>query len=189
MDNPSYSSREELLRLCSGGDEKAWAYFVEEFSPLIRWAIKHKISRSFNYVDENDIKDIFQQTFTHIWHSNRLANLQKPGSLPAYLTVIAQNLTIDFFRKKRRFLKIKARRLTEKEFCAADNPRTESYNRQIEKDVKEQISNLPIKERRIIQLDIFYDLKHREISEMMEISINTVSVSYTHLTLPTKRIV
>lgn len=161
--------------LCSRGDEKAWAHFVEEFSPLIRWAIKAKISRSFDFVDESDINDIFQQTFTHIWLNNRLATLQKPGSISAYLTIIAQNLTIDFFRKKRRFLRVKAQGLAEKGLCAANNPRTESYNRQIERDVKEEISDLPIKERRIMELDIFYDLKHREISEMMEISINTVS--------------
>ena len=175
MDNPSYSSKEELLKACSGGDEKAWADFVEEFTPLIRWAIKRKISRSFDFVDDGDISDIFQMTFAHIWSNNRLTSLKNPGSISAYLTIIAQNLTIDFFRKKKRLMRLKSRKLTEENPCMASNPRTESYNRQIEEDIQEQINGLPLKERRIMELDIFYDLKHREISEMMEISINTVS--------------
>lgn len=166
---------DELLKLCLTGNERGWAVFVERFACLIRWAIKVKISKSCLSIDENEIDDIFQQIFTDIWRNNRLSILKSSGSLSSWLVIVAQNAVINFARSKRRFLKSQAEELSEDTAHTSSNPRTEADSSQLHKTIEELISALPLKERRIISLELFYDLRHREIANIMSIPINTVS--------------
>lgn len=164
-----------LLKLCLIGDERAWARFVGRYACLIRWAITMKISNSRLSIDENEINDIFQQVFTDIWRNNRLRALKNARSLSSWLVIIAQNATINFARNKRRIPESQAEQLNEDAVHISINPRTEIDNSQLYKTVEELISSLPLKERRIMTLELFYDLKHREIANIMGIPINTVS--------------
>jgi len=174
LDKSDLSKNEELLKSCSMGDERAWSFLIERFSPLVRWAIRSKISRSTLYVDENDISDIFQQTFAQIWRKNRLKDLRNPKAIASYLTIIAQNLAVDFLRSRKRLINLC---ITEDNLnlLAIDNPRDESQNKQLCKEVDLFIDALPLRERRIMTLELFYDLKHREISAVMGVPLNTVS--------------
>ena len=165
---------DRVIELCLIGNEKAWSLFVERFATLIRWAIKDKISKTRLIVGANDIDDILQQVFADIWRKNRLRSLKKLSSIKAWLVIVAQNATIDFVRKDQRFRS--ASDILENESgCTAVDPRTETDSSDLRKVVNELISDLPIKERRIMTLELLYDLKHREIASIMNIPVNTTS--------------
>lgn len=170
------TSADELIRLCIAGDEKGWSVFVERFARLVRWAIRVKISQSLVSVNEYEIDEILQQIFVDIWKKNKLKNLNNPESISSWLVVIAQNATVDFIRSKIRLPATQAEDLMEEAIPAStDNPRTEAEDDQLYKTVEELIELLPLRERRIITLELFYDLRHREIANIMGMPINTVS--------------
>lgn len=167
---------DQLLKLCIVGDEKAWAIFVEQFTALLRWAIKVKISKSCLSIDENEVDDILQQLFTDIWRNNRLKALRNSRALSSWLVIIAQNATINFAREKGRFLESQSEQFDEDIAAYTTvNPRTETDNSQLYKTVEELISALPLKEQRIMALELFYDLKHRQIANIMGRPVSTIS--------------
>ena len=102
MDCKANNCDEEFLKLCVIGDEEAWARLIKNFSNLVRRAIRVKALRFFLYINQNDMDEIFQQTFAHIWCNNVLSKIAKPRSMPAYITIVAQNVATDFLRKKKR---------------------------------------------------------------------------------------
>jgi len=170
----SYTN-EELVSLCLARNEVGWNEFVERFSWLIRHSIKSKILKTRVLFCEGDVDDIFQSTFTKIWQTNSLSELNDPGSLRAYLVIIAQNTTADFLRKRYRLLRRVGSSVDVEMIASQANPRSESHDNQLNSAINEFLNELPIKERRIMTLDLLYDFSHRQISSLMSIPINTVS--------------
>jgi RNA polymerase sigma-70 factor (ECF subfamily) len=175
VNGASYKNEDDFIKSCCAGDEKAWGCLIEHFSPLVRWAIRDKIYSVTGFVNESDIDDIFQQTFTHIWCNQKLKSLKNTNSISAYLVIIAQNRAIDFLRRHKRLSEPKDDKVFGEAPKAHYNPRLESHNKQLHEVIEYIIEALPLKERRIITLDLFYDFKHRQIAEFMGMPINTVS--------------
>lgn len=176
MNSAEKHENEELLNLCAKRDEKGWKRFVERFGPLVAWSIRDKIGRENIPLGSSDIDDIIQQTFSHIWHRDRLKDLKNPRSISAWLVIVTHNITSDFVRKNRpsaRFLP--PEELSESIADTGADPRAETDNKQLHEAVEGMVADLPIKERRIMTLELFYDLKHREIAGIMGIPVNTVS--------------
>lgn len=169
------AQEDELLKSCLRGSEEAWSIFVGRFARLVRWAIKARVLNCRLAIDENEIDDIFQQVFADIWRNNRLKTLRNGRSLSSWLVIVSQNATIDFARKNMKLSQPQAEGLGDDTARTSITPRTETHNSQLYKTVEELVSALPLKERRIISLELFYDLKHREIANIMGIPINTVS--------------
>lgn len=176
MNRAGHWDNKELLDLCISGDEGAWKSFVERFAPLVFWAIKQKASRETASVNKSDIDDIFQQTFSRIWRNNRLNDVKNPNSISSWLIIVAQNTASDFIRKNRSSSRFSTLEEPPEGIASSPtNPRTEADSRQLYQTIEELVADLPLKERRIITLELFYDLKHREISKIMDMPINTVS--------------
>ncbi len=166
----------ELLRLCILGDEEAWISLVKKFSCLVRRAIRYKVIKLFSHVSQNDLDEIFQQTFAHIWCNNVLSKITNPRSISAYLTIVAQNVASDFLRNKKRLNRLGSPyRDHHCESMQTDRSRSEIDSRQLNNVISELVKNFTLKEERIITLDLLYDLKHREIAQIMDMSINSVS--------------
>jgi len=176
MDDNSNNRDEEFLRLCVIGDEEAWVCFVQKFSRIIRRAIRSKTLRFFSNINQNDLDEIFQQTFAHIWCNNVLSKITDPRSIPAYLTIVAQNIATDFFRKQKRCNRFNENSIDcNSANLATDTSRQEINSRQLNSAIEELVKAFTLKEERIITLDLLYDLKHREIAHIMDMSVNSVS--------------
>jgi len=171
-----FASDEELIEGCIRSDEKAWSGFVHRFSSLIRYSIKKKMLSFLPVVSDDDIDDIFQQIFDHILSKERLRELKKPGSIGAYLTIISQHITIDFLRKRKAYFNIDSPNiLCDSSLIVDSTPRSESHRNELNQIVNNFIENLSQKENRIVALEVFYGLKHREIAAIMNMPQNTVS--------------
>ena len=164
-----------MLTRCGSGDSNSWNEAVEQFGPLVRWAITDRFFRSIKYIDENEIDEIFQQAFINLWHRLKTTRIKNPRTIPAFLIITAHNAAADFFRKKRKFSQLHIELIKEHFTSTKNNPRTEADNNRLYNEIEGLINLLPVKERRIMTLELFYDLKHKEIAEIMGISINTVS--------------
>jgi len=176
MDVKGIESDEELLGLCIDGNERAWACLVHRFSGLVCKAIRYKANKHVFCINQNDLDEISQQTFAHIWCNNALHKIDNPRSIPAYITIIAQNITADFLRKRRRgSLDRTADTGYQNHSIESNSPREEAHNRQLSGTIDNLIEELTLKEKRVITLDLKYDLKHREIALIMDMPVNTVS--------------
>jgi RNA polymerase sigma-70 factor, ECF subfamily len=168
-----------LLKMCADGDDKAWEGLVKAFSPLVYRTIRQKAFFNFTSIAQSDIEEIFQQTFTNIWRKKSLNRISSAKSIPAYLTVIAQNTAMDFFRKNISQKKIKETYPSDTTY--KKTPRDESHQRQISSDIDYFINGLTVKEREIITCELVYELKHREIAHLMNMPLNTVSTIIARL--------
>lgn len=163
----------ELVQRCINGDADAWSEFVDRYSGLIYWAIKRKLNKYDSTYIMSEAEDIYQLIFALIWEKKSLINVRERGSISPWLVVLASHVTIDFIRKRkreedylRRDFKLVAKSQNTKEVV-------------LEKEEKclldEAIKLLNEKEKRYIELNYLADKKHREIAEIFNTSVNSVS--------------
>lgn len=167
-------SDEQLIKLCVAGDDKAWKVFVRKFSNLVYRAIRIKAGKESFFLADSDINDIYQLVFTNIWKKNSLKQLRNITSLRAWIVIIAQNTAIDYLRRQKK-ADCLSNAIPYCENFTSQNPRSKAHSNQFYKLVEEVIKEFPLKRRRILSLDLIYEFKHKEIAQLMGISVNTVS--------------
>lgn len=162
----------ELVKRCIVGDADAWSEFVDRFSGLIYWAIKRKLNKYNCTYLTSEVEDIYQHIFASIWEKKSLANVCERVNISPWLVVLASNFTIDFIRKKRfeeRFLRGDA----EKEAIKHEEPHI--FAEENKRLLDEAIKLLNEKEKAYLELTYIAGKRHREIAEIFNTSINSVS--------------
>lgn len=144
--------------------------------------VRHQ-SRLFSYIlfmvrDEDKANDLFQETFvkviTYLHDGKYTAN----GKFYSWMTCIAHNVVVDYFRE-----------FKESRFCDAPNGNDlsnsirlsietvsreeELVSQQVLVDVRRLMDALPALQREIVYMKYYQELTFREISEILDISINT----------------
>ena len=120
--------------------------------------------------DLHEAEDIVQQTFITLWNNRLKINTEK--SIKSYLYRITYNTYIDIYRKQKRsdsfFNELKEQVLRER---ITEDP--EILEKRITK-LKNTIEILPEQCKKVLYLNKFENLKYKEISEQLDISIKTV---------------
>lgn len=150
----------------------------EAFDILLR---RHQ-ERVFNYIlriikNEDVANDIFQETFVKAILTIKQGRYTENGKFPAWISRIAHNLIIDYFRQEKSENHQSADLeevdiLNRKELCEAtieDN----LISAQIREDVKDLIQELPPLQREVLNMRYYQNLSFKEIAEMTGVSINT----------------
>ncbi len=160
-------SNEELIKSCSRMDPQAWKEFVCKVGPLI-FGTSRKILVSRGLSKRIDIADeVYQEVFLDIIENDRLAKLKKPELLYRLIQSIAISRTLD-----------RIRRLHSYESSIAEIPRSDTRFCEIpdvQIIIKEEFKNLNKKELLIMQFYLYGELKHREIADVLDLPIDTVS--------------
>ncbi|WP_455639098.1 RNA polymerase sigma-70 factor [Parabacteroides sp.] len=161
----------EQWLLGSGQDDYSKAYTIY-FPKLVRFSETYLLS-------EEDAENLVQDIFLYLWeHKEQIPLL---GNLNAYLFTMVKNRCIDFLRKQTRAgnTKLPLSELEEKElqfklyslqkfdenhFSVAD----------IDTLITQAIDSLPERCREIFILSRMEGLRHKEIAERLNISINTI---------------
>lgn len=139
----------------------------------------------FNYAlwmvkNRHEAEDITQEMLIKIWeHGHEI----KLSSIKAWIMRATHNLCIDFFRK--RSVKFKYEQKFDEEDALYElpdpakmsDPGTETAQVIINEELEEAISKLPDLQKQIIVMYEIQELKYREISEILEIPINSVKVN------------
>ena len=181
-----------LVSLCIEKDASAWSSFVDRFSNLIYWAIKDRLKRyNFQFV-EQDVEDIYQELFVSLWEKNGLTEIKDRAKISSWLVMVAGNEAIDHFRKKKNegprisasiFQSVSSDvgeaaeelMLTGTLSSSEDDPSRIVYLKELDRILEATIETLSPRERQAITLSFLYGKKHREIAQLLKISINTAS--------------
>ncbi|MCS7243487.1 MAG: sigma-70 family RNA polymerase sigma factor [Candidatus Calescibacterium sp.] len=133
--------------------------YKENYKKLKNFFIKRSL--------KNEAEDLVQQTFLKI--SENVHNLKNIHKAPSYIFKIAQNLVVDTLRNKNKsYLPNK------------DLEKTKNYEKDVEQKIQDEIefekliSQLNKDEKIIIRMKIVDNLTFKEISEILNININTV---------------
>jgi len=142
------------------------------FPKMVRFAQEYVIS-------EEDAKNIVQDLFLYLWeHRDMLSNI---SNLNAFLFTLIKNRCIDHYRrytrvdsKKESLDVIQERELHLKMEALQQFDMNMFTANEIEEILDKAIQNLPEKCRQVFILSRMEGLKHEEIAQQLDISVNTV---------------
>ncbi len=142
---------------------------------------RHK-NKVFAYIslyirDQALVEDIFQDTFLKVIQSVKSGKYYDNGKFLSWVMRIAHNLIIDHFRR------IKQMNTTSNDDYESDIFNSKRFSdaniedtlikRQIQKDVRMLIGQLPEDQKEVVILRHYAGLSFKEIADITEVSINT----------------
>ena len=169
--------RSLVLRLIEGDEDAFCELYAAYKNRLIYFAMRFLESREY-------AEDIFQDAFAVVWQGRRFIN--PDASFSAYLYTIVRNRILNQLRDLSNQDKLREQILSQ-----AVNYTNETKDEIIANDLRQFISRalqqLTPRQREIFQMSRERQMSHREIAEVLGISVNTVqeSISISLRTLRT----
>ena len=169
--------RSLVLRLIEGDEDAFCELYGAYKNRLIYFAMRFLKSREY-------AEDIFQDAFAVVWQGRRFIN--PDASFSAYLYTIVRNRILNQLRDLSNQDKLREQILSQ-----AVNYTHETKDEIIANDLRQFISRalqqLTPRQREIFQMSRERQMSHREIAEVLGISVNTVqeSISISLRTLRT----
>ena len=169
--------RSLVLRLIEGDEDAFCELYAAYKNRLIYFAMRFLKSREY-------AEDIFQDAFAVVWQGRRFIN--PDASFSAYLYTIVRNRILNQLRDLSNQDKLREQILSQ-----AVNYTNETKDEIIANDLRQFISRalqqLTPRQRGIFQMSRERQMSHREIAEVLGISVNTVqeSISISLRTLRT----
>lgn len=121
-------------------------------------------------------EDIFQDCFIKVINTLKKGKYNEEGKFLPWVMRIAHNLTIDYFRKNKKMPMVRS----DETYDVFSSIKQDELNAedQIVKDqilgnVKKLIKELPQEQKEVVLMRIYYKMSFKEISESLNISINT----------------
>jgi len=171
MANKLSKTDEQLVKAYAQGDNDA-------FDTLLK---RHQ-ERVFNYIlriikNEDVANDIFQETFVKAILTIKQGRYTENGKFPAWISRIAHNLIIDYYRQEKsenlQSADLEdANILNRKELCESTIEDI-IISDQIRNDVKYLINELPPLQKEVLTMRYYQNLSFKEIAELTNVSINT----------------
>jgi RNA polymerase sigma-70 factor (ECF subfamily) len=161
MSNGSLASQDlELLKKISTGDEEA-------FGQLYRLTHQKVYVYLYRLVHgKQTAEDILIETYTEVWRCAK--NFKGNSRATTWIMGIARNLAMNELGKFRKHDNID-------NFPNLSNgviPDPEPMDRQ--RRLKEAMTKIPVKHREILDLVFFHEMTYQEVSQMLDIPVNTV---------------
>lgn len=150
----------------------------EAFDELLA---RHQV-RIYNYIlmmvkSEDVANDIFQDTFVKVVTTLKQGRYTDTGRFAAWLTRIARNLVIDFFRQEKSLGKLSTDDsdidILNRRELSDGTIEDEMIDLQIQDDVRAILRRLPYNQRRVIVMRYYKNLSFKEIASATGVSINT----------------
>ncbi len=143
--------------------------------------LRHK-SKVFSYIyhsvkDRDLANDLFQETFIKAITTIRQGRYTEKGKFTAWISRIAHNLIIDYFRRERNENTISNEESSVDLFNNAKlcDESIEDYmvREQVFEDVSRLMEHLPENQKEVLRMRYFEDLSFKEIADNTGVSINT----------------
>lgn len=162
----------ELVRQFRAGDPSAFERLFNRH--------KDRIYTYIFYIVKNEAlaDDIFQDTFIKVINSLKRGKYNEQGVFVSWVTRIAHNLTIDYFRKEKKMPAYSNDAnddydIFNSEEFSDGNIEDEMVKSHISAEVKKLIQELPEEQREVVLLRHYGELSFKEIAEKTGVSINT----------------
>lgn len=172
MDMIKTMTDEELVRLFSNGNNQA-------FDVLLN---RHK-NRVYTYIllivrNRDLAEDIFQESFMKAIVTIKQGRYVDTGKFYSWVSRIAHNLIIDFYRRERN-----ENTVSNEEFAEVDlfnnsklcdeNVEDVLVRDQVFSDVRNLVLHLPENQQEVVRMRYYEDKSFKEIADMTGVSINT----------------
>jgi len=151
-----------LLAMVEQGDQQAMASLFDRYSGIV-YSVALRVLG-----DAGQAEDVMQDIFIQIWKKPG-AFVSGRGSLGAWLAVVARNRAIDALRRRRPTDSVEDVVLASSTDLGAEAER----NALMEK-VRVYMSQLPVEQRRSVELAYFDGMSHSEIAEQTGDPLGTV---------------
>lgn len=162
---------EELVIAYSKGNNQAFDMLLGRYEQKV-YSYIYFIVRSNDLAD-----DIFQETFVKAITTIRQGRYREKGKFGAWITRIAHNLIIDYFRQERigNVLSNDEREvdLLNNIQLAENTIEHAMIEDQIRGDIRKLIKQLPVNQQEVVYLRFYKGLSFQEIAEITNVSINT----------------
>ena len=165
----------------------------EAFDALLQ---RHQ-SRVYNYIyqmvrEKNLAEDIFQETFVKAITTIRQRRYTENGKFSAWISRIARNLVIDYFRQEKTEAAVSSDDenfdvLNRKEL-SEETIEDVMIDDQIRADIRRLIRHLPKSQRQVLVMRYYRNLSFKEIAEATGVSINTALGRMRYAILNLRRI-
>lgn len=171
MEQLKQMTDEALVALYAKGNNQAFDVLLDRY--------KEKIYSYIFFIVRNDelAEDIFQETFMKAIVTIQQGRYTENGKFPAWLTRIAHNLVIDFFRQERNENVISNDETEVDLFnnikLSEETIEARMVNNQIMDDVRRLVELLPDNQREVVYMRYYQNLSFKEIAEITGVSINT----------------
>ena len=166
-------TEQQLITGCKANERRAQRAVYERYSPVMLAVARRYTSR------DADAEDVLVTAFFKVF--DKISSFKEDGSFEGWIRRIVVNQALMILRKKHAL----------KQASELDdvNPSTFSVpavatDRLAEADIMKLLETMPVGYRTVFNLYVVEGYKHREIAEMLEISINT---SKSQLILAKKR--
>ena len=154
-------------------------------------------SRVFSYIlhtvkNQDLADDIFQDTFVKAIMTIKQGRYTENGKFSAWITRIAHNLIIDYYRQEKSENTIstdedETNLLNRKDLCE-ENIEDSMVVEQIHKDVKRIVDALPDSQREVLVMRYYRNMSFKEIADATNVSINTALGRMRYAILNMRRI-
>lgn len=167
---------------CMADEELALAYINGNNRAFDELLTRYQ-SNIFNYIiyvvkDEDLANELFQETFLKVITKMQDGHYRVQGKFSWWLTRIAHNVVIDYYRQQRSTRQIESAKEIDLNTLNTDAVQSNSREQeltheQVMEDVKHLMDALPEAQREVVKMRFFQDLSFKEIAEQTGVSINT----------------
>jgi RNA polymerase sigma-70 factor (ECF subfamily) len=186
-----------MTKVTDVSDDRLIAKYVEGDNEAFDALIERHKNRIFNYIlhsvkDVDLANDIFQETFVKAIMTIKQGRYVENGHFPAWITRIAHNLIIDFFRQE------KSENVQSSDSCEVDILNRKELSEatieddiiidQIHNDVRRLVTALPDNQREVLLMRYYKNMSFKEIAERTQVSINTALGRMRYAILNMRRI-
>ncbi len=159
-----------LVLLYKSGDEKAFEELVNRYKTKIFTTILLIVKD--HYIAE----DLLQDTFVKAIKTIKAGKYNEQGKFLPWITRIAHNLAIDYFRKERRYPTVileEGTNLLNTLNFSEDSVETAQIKKETYSRLRVLIQKLPEKQREVLIMRHYAEMSFQEIANATDVSVNT----------------
>lgn len=165
----------------------------EAFDALLSRHQSRVLSYILHIVKNRDLaEDIFQETFVKAIMTIKQGRYTENGKFSAWITRIAHNLIIDYYRQEKSENTISTdeddMNLLNRKDLSEDNIEDAMVVEQIHRDVKRIVQALPESQREVLVMRYYRNMSFKEIADATNVSINTALGRMRYAILNMRRI-
>lgn len=186
MQNLSKLADDQLVAAYAQGDNEAFDALLYRHKDRVYSYILHIVK------NRDQAEDIFQETFVKAITTIKQGRYTDSGKFSAWISRIAHNLIIDFYRQEKAENTVSADSddtdMLNRRDLADENVEDRLVTEQIHDDVRRIIDALPENQREVLMMRYYRDMSFKEIAEATNVSINTALGRMRYAILNMRRI-